>query len=373
MRFMQVSKIVLLVALAVSACSEHKDAPAKAPTPVRVRLVEQRAPQTGARYSGNIEPGTRVDLAFKVGGYVRDIVSTKTADNKEHRLQEGDWVKAGTVLAHVRESDYEQRIGAASAALAEANAAQAQAKLELDRSTKLFEGGSTAKAEVDAQKTRFDAASARADGAKSRVMEAQLALGDTALRAPIDGVVLKRAIEVGSLVGPGSLAFVVADTRSVKAVFGVPDVVVEKLKMGSELLITTESVAGEFKGTITRVSPSADPKSRVFDVEATIPNPKDQLKVGMIAALKVPEGALAQTSVVLPLTAVIRSPRDPRGFSVYVVEDAGGQSVARVKDVKLGDVVGNMVYVREGLDLGLRVVSMGATLLHDGEAVHVIP
>src|SRR5262245_6226884 len=121
--------LAALVLASFVACSQQKDPPPKAATPVRVRVVEQRAPQTGARYSGNIEPATRVDLAFKVGGYVRDLATAKGADNKERKVQEGDWVKAGTVLAHVRENDYEQRIGAANAALAEANAAHAQAKL----------------------------------------------------------------------------------------------------------------------------------------------------------------------------------------------------------------------------------------------------
>jgi multidrug efflux system membrane fusion protein len=93
----------------------------------------------------------------------------------------------------------------------------------------------------------------------------------------------------------------------------------------------------------------------------------------MIAKLVVPEGALASHALVLPLTAVVRSPRDPRGFSVFIVDGEGGKEVARLKDVKLGDVVGNAVIVSEGLEPKQRIVSMGATLLTDGEPVRVIP
>ena len=124
---------------------------------------------------------------------------------------------------------------------------------------------------------------------------------------------------------------------------------------------------------ITRIAPSADPKSRVFEIEATIPNPNDQLKVGMIAKLVVPEGALASRALMLPLTAVVRSPRDPRGFSVFVVTSEAGKEVAQLRDVKLGEVVGNAVIVSEGLEPRQRVVSMGATLLTDGEPVRIIP
>jgi multidrug efflux system membrane fusion protein len=348
-------------------------APDRSPTPVRVRTVDSRARLAGARYSGNVEPGTRVDLAFKVGGYIRDIAQVKEKGGETRKVQEGDFVTKGTVLATVRESDYEMRVSAANAALAEAVAAQKQAQLDFDRAQKLAATNAIAKVEVDTMGARLETANARVDGAKSRIQEAQIALADCTLRAPIDGVVLKRAIEVGSLVAPGALGFIVADTKSVKVVFGAPDKLLEKLKPGGTVNVAFEAVPGEVAGTITRIAPAADLKSRVFDVEATIPNPKDQLKPGMIAKLVVPEGALDTPALVLPLTAVVRSPHDPRGFSVFVVDGDRGKEVAHVRDVKLGEVVGNAVVVTEGLRAAERVVSMGATLVADGAAVRIIP
>ena len=363
-----------LLALATVACGSKGDTAArdKIVTPVRVRQVEEQSQLAGARYSGTVEAGTRVDLAFKVGGYIRDLAQVK-ATGGPRKVQEGDFVTKGTVLAVVRESDYEQRVGAASAAHSEAIAAQKQAQLDFDRTQKLAASNSIAKVEVDAQGARLETATARVEGAQSRIREAQIALADCTLRAPIDGVVLKRPIEVGSLVAPGALGFIIADTKSVKVVFGAPDRLMEKLKPGGNLAVTFDAPTGDFNGTITRIAPSADPKSRVFEIEATIPNPNDQLKVGMIAKLVVPEGALASKALVLPLTAVVRSPRDPRGFSVFIVEGEAGKEVARLRDVKLGDVVGNAVVVSEGLESKQRIVSMGATLLTDGEPVRVIP
>lgn len=361
--------VVGALLLFAAACGQKADGSReKVVTPVRVRTVEERAQLAGARYSGNVEPGTRVDMAFKVGGYVRELAQVK-ADGEQRKLQEGDWVTKGTVLAVVRESDYEMRVSAANAALAEAIAAQKQAQLDFDRAQRLAAENAVAKAEVDTMGARLETATARVDGARSRIQEAQIALADCTLRAPIDGVVLKRGIEVGSLVAPGALGFVIADVKHVKVVFGAPDKLIEKLKPGGTLAVTFDSVPGEFQGTISRIAPSADLKSRVFEVEATIPNERDQLKVGMIAKLVVPEAALETNALVLPLTAVVRSPRDPRGFSVFIVE---GEK-AMLRDVKLGDVIGNAVVVSEGLKAKDRVVSMGATLLTDGETVRVIP
>jgi RND family efflux transporter MFP subunit len=361
------------LALLLVACGARGEgAQEKIVTPVRIRTVEQRAQLAGARYAGSVEPGTRVDLAFKVGGYVRDLAQTKNG-NETRKVQEGDFVTKGTLLATVRESDYEMRVSAAQASLSEAVAAQKQAQLDFDRAQKLHTANTIAKVELDTQAARLETANARVEGAKSRIQEAQIALADCTLRAPMDGVVLKRPIEVGTLVAPGSVAFVIADTKHVKVVFGAPDKLIEKLKPGSMLPVTFEAVAGTFDATISRIAPSADLKSRVFEVEATIPNPKDQLKVGMIAKLVVPEAALESSALVLPLTAVVRSPRDPRGFSVFVVDGEAGKETAHLRDVKLGEVVGNGVVVSDGLKTNERVVSMGATLITDGEPVRVIP
>jgi multidrug efflux system membrane fusion protein len=373
MRRTKLIAIAWLAPVALAACASKSEAPReKLVIPVRVRTVEERSQLAGARYSGSVEPRTRVDLAFKVGGYVRELAQVR-AGNATRAIQEGDFVSKGTVLAVVRETDYEQKIGAAQAGLAEAVAALKQAKLDYERAQRLQASNAVAAAEVETQGARVETAAARAESAKSRILEAELALADCTMRAPIDGVLLKRPIEVGSLVAPGSLAFVIADTKSVKVLFGAPDRLVEKLKPGGMLGVTFDAVAGDFTGTISRIAPSADPKSRVFEVEATIPNPRDQLHVGMIAKLAIPEESLKGQALVLPLTSVVRSPRNARGFSVYVIDDERGKTVARLRDVKLGDVVGNAVIVSEGLQAKQRVVSMGATLLTEGEPVRVIP
>ena len=369
---MQCTIAMLAGVLALSACT-HEDPYEKPLTAVKVQPLEKQSAQAASRYSASIEPFARVDLAFKVGGYVRDIAQVKGVDG-QRTLQEGDSVVKGSVLANVREGDYLQRVAGAKALLAEATAVREQLKIEADRTQKLVSSGSMASANLDQTKAQLDAANARVDAARAQLAEAQNAVGDTALRTPIEGVVLKRGIEVGSLVAPGALGFVIADTRSVKVVFGVPDVMVEKLQLGSELGITTEAAPGvEFKGRITRVSPSADPKSRVFELEATIPNPKQELKTGMIASLKVSEGNASAPAAVVPLASVIRSPKDPNGFAVFVVTDEGGKQIAHTKDVSLGDPRGNRILVTGGLGSGDKVVVRGATLISDGEQVQVIP
>jgi len=359
---------------ALAACHRGDEANGpKAPIPVKVRTVEVPADARGARYSGSIEPATRVDLAFKVGGYIRELLQVKERDGTSRKVQEGDFVKAGSLLAVIRESDYQQKVAQANAQLAQAAASQKQAQIDYDRVQKLVATNAIAPAELDTMTAKLATAKAVVQGGQAQVADAQILLGDTTLRAPIDGVILKRGVEAGTFVAPGTVGFTLADTKNVKFVFGAPDTLMEKLKMGASLGIHVDATQSDFEGTITRIAPSADPKSRVFEVEVTIPNPKDALRVGLVASLKVPEGAISEAALALPMTAIVRSPHDPRGFSVFVAIKEGDKDVAHLRDVQLGDVLGNGVQVTGGLQRGERVVSLGATLLADSDPIRILP
>src|SRR5258708_6936353 len=347
--------------------------PAKAPIPVLVRPVQDPSDARGARYSGTIEPATRVDVAFKVGGYVRELLQVKGQDGKPRKVQEGDFVSAGTALAVVRESDYQEKVAAANAQLAQALASQSQAQLDFDRSKKLLAPNAVPAAEVDTMTSRLASAKALVQSAQAQAGDAQLLLNDATLRAPIDGVVLKRFVEPGTFVSPGSPGFSIADIKSVKFVFGAPDALLDKLTLGTPLTVRVDAVGSDVRGAITRIAPSADPKSRVFEIEITIPNADGRLKPGFVASLAMPALTEAGSVIALPLTGVVRSLKDPRGFAVFVVTDEGGDSVAHARDVTLGAVIGNEVQVLGGLQKGERIVTMGATLLVDGARVRVLP
>jgi multidrug efflux system membrane fusion protein len=194
------------------------------------------------------------------------------------------------------------------------------------------------------------------------------------LTAPISAVLMQRRVEVGTFIAPGTTGFVLADTTSVKAVFGAPDISIKNFKLGDPLSITTDAVPGtESSGHITRISPSADPASRVFEVEVTIPNPQNLLKPGMVVSLLVAEGGTTVEIPVVPLTAIVRSKDNPNNYAVMVIEDQGGQQIARLRNVTLGEALGNTIAVTSGVNVGEQIITTGATLVVDGEPVQVIP
>jgi RND family efflux transporter MFP subunit len=398
--------VLLLFCVAWPAGCRRAESYQKPARPVQAQEAQSYypggEPGAGERYSANILPSSQTELAFKHGGYLSEIHQLKGADNKMRYLQEGDIVEKGTALARLRGDDFAARVAQAQAQLSEAQsaietnqaqsseaeAALRQAERDLERATKLLETRSLVKPEYESAKTRVELAQAKADairsqrkviearisGARAILNEASLAQQDAALRAPMDCYVLKRMAEVGSMITPGRPVFVVAERSPVKATFGVPDLTAPKVKPGATLTLTTEAIPGvEFKGRISYISPAADPRSRVFDVELTIPQPPPGLRPGMIAALTLPTARSSTPVTVIPINAVVRLKQTPESYAVNVVAEQGGQQIARQRPVRLGEAFGNMIAVTEGLKLGERVIVSGAAMVVDGEQVKVIP
>ena len=364
---------ILLGTLLLASGCRHEAATQQVITPVEVTAVHVYSGSEGVAYSANIVPYSQVVLSFKSGGYIESILQIKGADGRMRNVQNGDWVEQGALLARVRTADYENQLAAAKAQLAQAQAALEDARLNYGRAKALYASQSLIKPDFDAAQAKLDSSQAAVAGTKAQIAEAQLSLDDCSLRAPTSGWVLSRNVEVGSLVGPSVSGFTLADLHLVKAVFGVPDTAIKSVRLGAGQTLTTESVPGEFLGHITAISPAADPKSRVFSVEVTIPNPHLELRAGMIASISMGGPKLAVPVPVIPLSAVVRSTRDPGKFAAFVVEDQEGKSVARSRDIQLGETYGNQIGVTQGLNVGERVISVGATIAVDGEQVHVMP
>jgi multidrug efflux system membrane fusion protein len=286
-------------------------------------------------------------------------------------LDMGDYVKAGTVLASVRSSEYQDRIEQAEADVAKAQAAHEQAKLGFERTSTLFGQLSATKPEFDQAKAQLDTAVASIDGANAELSSARTQFNDSILRAPRDGWIAKRSIDVGSLVGPSTPAFSLIDTHLVRVSFGVPDTAMRLVHLGQKLRINTEA-AGEFEGQVTEIAPSADATSRVYSVEVTVANPEGRLKAGMIATLALEESR-PQEVTTIPLAAVLRSPQDPSAFLVMTAQPVSDGYVARPRAIQVGEAYGNNIAITNGLEPGDRVITSGASLVHDGDRLQLIP
>ncbi len=390
--------VALALALLLTACNRETPKLDKGPAPVRVAPVEIYTPHGGERYSASIVPYSQVALAFRVAGYIDSIHQVRGADGRTRNAGPGDLVQQGTVLATVRQKDYDYQVNqaegqvseaqksedAANFQLAQAEAGATKASQDFERAQRLFDSKSLTKTDYDAAKAQHDATAAQVAAARSqiesiaaKITSAQAAANfagltrqDTVLKAPFSGAIIQRNIETGSLAGQGSVGFVMADISSVKAVFGIPDYGVVGLKTGKAITLTAEALtAREFRGIITAITPVADTNTRLFPVEVTIANPQRILLPGMIASLALGSQTKPESATVVPLSAIVRAKDGSSGFGVVVVEGR----VARRRTVAVGQTFGNKIAVTSGVSPGDKVVTTGASLINDGEAVEIIP
>src|SRR5579872_2736505 len=365
---------VFVLAIAFIGCgsASQQSEPAR-PTPVALAEVQEYAGGEGLNYSASIVPYTQLPIAFKSGGYVTNILQRPGPDGKPRNLQQGDYVKKDTVLTIVRQADYQHSVDQYKGQLEQAQAAQLKSQQDFARADALFKANALTQSDYDAAKAQYDSTQGAVATAQAAVAQAQQALADCELRAPMDGQILQRNVELGMLVGAGTQAFTMGDMEFVKAVFGIPDTLLSSVQLKQRQGIRTETYSQEFFGQVSAISPQADQKSRTFQIEVTIPNPKGLLKSGMVATLDIGSAKLRAPALVVPIEAVVSPSDGSKSFSVFVVTHQGDKDTVHRRAVQPGPAFGNMVSILQGVSRGEKIVVNGATLVNDGQVVRVIP
>jgi RND family efflux transporter MFP subunit len=366
------SHLALSLALGAIGCEAPTKSVAPQPTPVTVANVQEYSGGEGLNYSASIIPYTQLSLAFKSSGYVTSILQRPGVNGHERNLQQGDEVKKGAIVATVRQIDYQRSVDQYKGQLEQAEAAREKAQQDFARADALYKANALTQTDYDAAKAQNDSTQGALATTQATLAQAQQGLADCELKAPMDGQILARNIEVGVLVAAGTTGFTMGDTGLVKAIFGIPDTLLSSVRLKQRQGIRTETYPDEFYGQISAISPQADQKSRTFQVEVTVPNPKGLLKSGMVATLDLGGSALKTAALVIPIESVVSPADGSKAFSVFIVQREGDRDVVHRRDVQPGPAFGNMVSIAQGVARGEQVVSNGATLVSDGQSVHVI-
>jgi len=344
--------MLLCVALAFTGCGKPA---AKTPEKnlVRTAVVEPmgNARSDGeASYLASVKFDHETDLNFKVGGIVVRVGPSGNAD-----WDEGTPVKAGTVLAELKESDFKN-------ALDTARARSELADKTLERFRKLRATDAISQQELDVVEAEWRTAQAALDQAEQN-------LRDSRLVADKNGVILARYINRGVTVQPGQRVLRFADTSLMSVELGLPDRLIGKLTPGQEIDVEISALEGmpPFKGRVSEVGVAASGEGRLFRVVIKVPNPDGLLRSGMTARIHVNDAAgVKPGTVVVPLSALVTfAPGTQVG--VFVVQD--GKAMKRV--VKTGDILNSSILITEGLRAGEQVVTAGASFLYDGAPVEV--
>jgi RND family efflux transporter MFP subunit len=311
---------VLTLAAAVAACGK-KDADATPSAPVTVNVgpenmtvVSQSTLNSGPAISGSLVADRTAQIRAEIGGPVVAVM-----------IEPGNRVSKGTPLARIDESSVREAWLSAKSAVTQAQLAADIAQREQGRSEKLLAAGAIAENALEAARRSNLASQASLEDAKARFASAQKNLDNTVIKAPYDGIVSERQVNVGDVVSPGSALFTVVDPSTMRLEGAVPADQLGMVRLGAPVKFAVTGYPGkDFIGTITNIYPSADPTTRQVRLYVKIPN-NGGLVAGLYATGRV--ASVSRQGLVAPANAV-----DQRGIKPFVIRIKNGK-VERVEVV----------------------------------------
>jgi len=194
-------------------------------------------------------------------------------------------------------------------------------------------------------------------------------LDRTTVRAPFEGILDDRVVEVGSMVSPGQTVGRVVAINTVKVMAGVPERYAPDVRRGGRGVVRFDVLPGEsFEGTINFVGSSVSPQNRTFPIEIRMPNPRGVVKPEMVATV-VLERRMLDEAFVVPQDALVRV---EDGYVLFVAEEGAQGLEARARQVRLGPSQSNRVVIEEGLESGDRLIVVGQRSVANGDRINVV-
>jgi membrane fusion protein, multidrug efflux system len=338
----------------------QSSAGAKPPAPaVLVAKVVEKNITDQSVFFGRVEATARVQINARIEGYLAEVA-----------FVEGSTVKEGDLLFKIEKAVYEANVAQARANLASAEAASKLARLDYERSKELVVRKTVSQAQLDKDLAQYEEAQANVAARKAELSLAEIDLGYTDIRAPIDGRIGKANETKGSLVGPTGkpLALLVAQDP-IHVAWPVPDrLYIEVTKSGltstdvNVKLRLPDGTMYDKVGRIIYADPSANEATNTITVRAEFPNP-DMLLVDQQLVSVIIESKETQKHLVIPQDALLL---DQQGPYVFVVDP---ENKVEVKRITTGAQKGLSLVVTKGLELGDRVITAGQQKVRAGVTV----
>ncbi|AWK03875.1 efflux transporter periplasmic adaptor subunit [Flavobacterium crocinum] len=310
---------------------------------VKVATVKTEDVNLGFTANGNFAPIQELTFSAEKSGKVISVL-----------VKEGDYVRVGQTLLTVRGDVINVNAQAAEAAYQ-------NAKSDYARYENAFKTGGVTKQQLDQAKLALT-------NAQSNYTQAKINVGDTRVKAPINGYINKKYVEPGSILAgmPATALFDIVNVSKLKLTVTVNESQVASLKLGNTVNITASVYPDKsFSGKITFIAAKAD-ASLNFPVEIEITNnANNDLKAGMYGTANFGSNNQKQNLKVVPRNAFVGS---VSSNEIFVVEN----NVAKLKKVVAGRILGDKVEIINGLNDGDVVITTGQINLQDGNTVEII-
>lgn len=307
--------------------------------PVLVTKVTKTDLSQGFLANGNFQPVRELTYLAEVSGRITQLL-----------VDEGSFVKQGQNIARVDDE-------IVNTDLQQARANLEQLKVDKERYENAFKTGGVTQKQVDDIRLQYDLSRSKYEAANRRIR-------DTYVKAPIQGVVNKKYVELGAYLSPGTKMLDIVDVSKLKLSVSVPEGQVVNLKEGQTVKVTSNVFPeANFEGRITFIAAKGD-NTLNYPVEMEVNNSKEKtLRAGMYgtAHFETPD---ATPTIMIPRTAFVGGVNSNQ---IYVMDG----SVAKLRKVVAARILGDQVEIREGLSEGETVITSGQINLVDGSKVIV--
>lgn len=347
--------LVALTALAAAGCNQKTaaDAPAGGgppALPVQVQIAQAaRIPET-TEYLAILKSRHSAAINPQVEGQITKIF-----------VRSGDRVATGTPLLQIDPLKQEASVNSLEASRAAQEANRRLAQVSLERAKKLYEAGVISKQELDSAESNYDAANAQLKALDEQVKQQRVELRYYTVSAPMDGIVGDVPVHMGDRVSVLTLLTTIDEPGALEAYIYVPADRSKNLRPGLSVRLLDEAGSLVDETRIIFVSPQVETDTQTVLAKAAVGNPKSKLRIAQQMRAQVTWGT--HDGPVVPVLAVNRINGQ---FFVFVAVDDGKGTVARQKQLKLGDTVGNNYAVLEGLKPGEHLIVSGTQFLQDG-------
>ena len=346
-------RLVLLLPAVLLAAGCRDEAPQAPPRPVLVATPGDATAGTVA-FAGEVRAREETVLAFRVGG---KLVS--------RRVDVGDAVGRGALLAELDPGDLRLQAGTVSAQLAAARAELGRASAERARFASLAGDQLVSRSARDAREAEHAVALGQARAARANLAAARNQEAYAKLRAPADGVIALRHAEAGQVVAAGQPVFTLAADGPREVAIALPESRIDRFSVGQPARVELWNARDKsLQGRIREIAPAADPATRTYAARVALLGRADA-GLGQSARVFFAAGESDAATLSVPLAALQRS--DDGGTAVWVVEPR--THALHLQPVQAGAYGEDRVPILRGLSAGDWIVAAGGHLLREGQVV----
>ncbi|WP_018174008.1 MULTISPECIES: efflux RND transporter periplasmic adaptor subunit [unclassified Thioalkalivibrio] len=353
--------LALLLALVLPGCaaeSDDEDDAEPEAVEVPVREMESELVSISRTYTARTRSPREVEVRARVAGVL-----------ESRRYEEGEMVERGTELFRIDPSPYAVQVRSAQASLERAEAEKRQAEREWERVLDLYEDNAASGRERDEARSQLELGDAAVAEAEAALAEAQLDLDYTSVTAPLEGVAGLEERPEGSLLQAGDLLTTVTQLDPIRTDFAIPEghltAYGPQIRSGVGLTVVLTLPDGSLyphQGQIDVTEAAVDEATGMVEVRALFPNREVQLLPGQFVRVTL-SGLMAGHGMRVPHAAVIEG---SDGAAVYVVD---ADDIPHVRPIQIGMDLDEDFLVTAGLSDGDRIVVRGVEGVEEGERI----